>query len=115
MIAALSKHLQLPLGPLEAEAMAMDGVVSFAWEIGVRDVVFETNSSRVSNALNGSTTPLITMANLIVDTQHRIQGFRMTHIQHIKRQRNKPTLFLAKHAKGTTNFVTWDRGKFTHY
>lgn len=72
MIAALSKHLQLPLGPLEAEVMAMDGVVSFAWEIGVRDVVFETNSSRVSNALNGSTTPLITMANLIVDTQHQI-------------------------------------------
>lgn len=46
MIAALSKHLQLPLGPLEAEAMAMDEVVSFAWDIGMRDVVFETNSLR---------------------------------------------------------------------
>ena len=36
MIAALSKHLQLPLGPLEAEAMAMDEAVSFTWYIGVR-------------------------------------------------------------------------------
>ena len=51
MIAALSKHLQLPLGPLEAEAMAMDEAVSFTWYIGVRDVVFETDSSMVTEAL----------------------------------------------------------------
>ena len=99
MIAALSKHLQLPLGPLEAEAMAMDEAVSFTWYIGVRDVVFETDSSMVTEALNGSTTPQVTIANLIVDTQHRLQDFRMTHLQHVKRQGNKPAYFLAKDAK----------------
>ena len=99
MIAALSKHLQLPLGPLEAEAMAMDEAVSFTWYIGVKDVVFETDSSMVTEALNGSTTPPVTIANLIVDTQHRLQDFRMTHLQHVKRQGNKPAYFLAKDAK----------------
>ena len=31
----------------------------------------------------------------------------MTHLQHIKPQGNKPAYFLAKHAKGIANFVTW--------
>ena len=34
MIATLSKHLPLSLGPLEAEAKAADEAVSFAWDIG---------------------------------------------------------------------------------
>ena len=41
MVAALSQHLRLPLGPLEAEAKAMDVAASFAWDIGIRDVIFE--------------------------------------------------------------------------
>ena len=73
--------------------------VSFAWDIGVRDVVFETDSSMVTEALNGSTTPPVTIANLTVYTQHRLQDIRMTHLQHVKRQGNKPAYFLAKDAK----------------
>ncbi|XP_075670467.1 uncharacterized protein LOC142640285 [Castanea sativa] len=74
--AAMSKHLQLPLGPLEAEAKAMEEAISFAWDIGVRDVIFETNCSTVSEALNGSTTPPVTIVNLIMDVHHRLQDFR---------------------------------------
>uniref|UniRef100_A0A7N2LNM0 RNase H type-1 domain-containing protein n=1 Tax=Quercus lobata TaxID=97700 RepID=A0A7N2LNM0_QUELO len=43
VIAALSQHLHLPLGPLEAEAKAMDVAVSFAWDVGVQEVIFETD------------------------------------------------------------------------
>ena len=68
VIAAPSKHLQLLLGPLEAEATAMDEAVSFAWDIGVRDVVFEIDSSMVTEALSSSTTLPVTIANLIADT-----------------------------------------------
>ena len=48
VVAALSKCLPLPLplglGPLEAEAKAMDEATLFAWDVGVMDVIFETNS-----------------------------------------------------------------------
>ena len=64
--------------------MAMDEAVSFTWDIGMRDVVFEIDSSMVTKALNGSTNPPIIIANIIVDTQHRFQDFRMTHLQHVK-------------------------------
>ena len=45
IIAALRQHMHLPLGPLEAEAKSLDVAVSFAWDIGIRDVIFETDSN----------------------------------------------------------------------
>ena len=57
VVAALSQHLRLPLAPLEAEAKAMDVAASFAWDMGIRDMVFETDSKVVSGALCGTTTP----------------------------------------------------------
>ena len=57
VVAALSQHLHLPLGPLEAKAKAMDVVASLAWDMGIRDVVFETYSKVVSGTLCGTTTP----------------------------------------------------------
>ena len=57
VIAALSQHMHPPLGPLEAEAKSLDVAVSFAWDIGIRDVIFETDSNIVFTILSGSTTP----------------------------------------------------------
>ena len=73
MVAALSQHLRLPLGPLEAEAKAMDVAASFAWDIGIRDVVFEKNSKVVSGALYGTTTPQVSITDVIQGTIHRLQ------------------------------------------
>ena len=77
---AMNKHLQLLLGPLEAEAKAMEEAISFAWDIGVRDVIFETDCSTISKAFNGSTTPPVTIVNLIMDVQHKLQDFRQSHL-----------------------------------
>ena len=57
MVAALSQHLHLPLGPLEVKAKAMDVAASFACDMGIRDVVFETDSKVVSGALYGTIAP----------------------------------------------------------
>ena len=35
VIATLSKYLPLPLGPIEAEAKAMDEPMLFAWDIKI--------------------------------------------------------------------------------
>lgn len=70
MIAALSKHLPLSLGPLEAEAKAADEAVFFAWDVGLREVIFETNSKVVSNALCGTITPQVLIVDVIGGTLH---------------------------------------------
>ena len=39
----MSKKMRVPLGPLEAEAKAMEEGIDFAWDVGIRDVDFETD------------------------------------------------------------------------
>ena len=55
IIAALRKRLPLPLGPLEAEAKALDEDTIFAWDIGVKDVIFETDSTTVCHVIESPT------------------------------------------------------------
>ena len=77
IIAALSKHQPLPLGPLEAEAKAMDEAVLFAWEVGIREAIFETNSSVVSDAIASSTTPPVSIVDAIAGTSF---GYRTSDV-----------------------------------
>ncbi|KAK9994213.1 hypothetical protein SO802_023916 [Lithocarpus litseifolius] len=107
VIAALSKHLPLPLGPLEAEAKAMDEAVLFAWDVGIREAIFKTDSSMVSDAIAGHITPPVSIVDIIAGTLLRLQDFRRTQIQHVKHQANKPAHTLAFHAKGVSDFMTW--------
>ena len=51
ILAALSKNTAYALGPLECEAKAMEGV-TFAWDMGFRDVVCERDSRVVSDSIN---------------------------------------------------------------
>ena len=41
----MSKCIPLPLGPLEAEAKAMDEATLFARDVGVHDIIFELEST----------------------------------------------------------------------
>ncbi|XP_075649680.1 uncharacterized protein LOC142620153 [Castanea sativa] len=107
VIAALSKHLALPLGPLEAEAKAMDEAVLFAWDVGIREAIFETDSSVVSDAIAGSTTPPVSIVDITAGTLLWLRDFRCTQIQHVRQQANKPAHTLAHHAKGITYFMMW--------
>ena len=55
VIAALSKRINAPLGPLETEAKAIEARVQFARDIGVQDIIIEGDSLTVVNALCGNT------------------------------------------------------------
>ena len=70
VIATLSKHLPLPLGPLEAKAKAVDEAVSFAWDIRIREVIFETDSKVVSDTLYGTITLQVSIVDIIGGTLH---------------------------------------------
>lgn len=76
VIATMSTHLPLPLGPLEAKAKAMDEAVFFAWDIVVYGIIFKGDSCIVSHALFGSTSPRSFIAIIISNTHHKMQDFK---------------------------------------
>ena len=105
VLAALSKCIPLPLGPLAAEAKAMEEAAHFARDIGLQEVIFETDSSIISGALTGSSTAPVTVEDIIRGIQHTLRDFRRTQILHVRRQGNVPAHTLAQHAKGIDTLV----------
>ena len=72
VIAALSKQVQQPPGPLEIEANTMEVGVSFAWDVGTREVILECDSRIVSVALLGLCTSPMIISNILVRVYHQL-------------------------------------------
>ena len=107
VIATLSKHLPLPLGPLEAEAKALDEATIFALDIGVRDVIFETDSTTVCHVIESSTDAPISISTIVSGICSRLREFHTFHSSHVGRQGNCLAHTLAAFAKNIDSFVTW--------
>ena len=63
--ATLSKHFAAPLGTIETEVKAMEEILLFPWDVGIRDIVVGSDSMTVIDALMGSSDPLVVIANII--------------------------------------------------
>ena len=106
-LAAMSKKLWVPLGPLEVEAKAMEESIIFTRDMGLQEVIFECNSELVFWVLNGTSTPLLAISNIISACLIRLQDFRAVQFSHVRCQGNRPTHILAQFAKNLDSFVTW--------
>ena len=71
--ATLSKHFATPLGMLETKVKAMEERVLFPRDVGIRDIVVESDSMIVIDALMGSSDPLVVIANIIERTRQKLQ------------------------------------------
>ena len=108
--AGMSMKLLQLLGSLEIEVKAMEIGVAFAWDVGIRDVVVESDSKIVADTLLGSYTPPMIVSNVLVGVAHKFQDFRSVQISHVKQQDNKLAHLLEKFAKeidNIDNYVTW--------
>ena len=88
----------------------MEVGVSFAWDVGIGEVIFECDFKIMSNALLGLCTSPMIISNILTGVYHQLQDFRVAQVSHVRRQGNKPAHILAKHAKDIVNddiFVTW--------
>ena len=48
----MSKRVDFPLRPLEIEAVAAEEGISLAWDLGLKDIVLESDSKSVINAFS---------------------------------------------------------------
>ncbi|KAK7825031.1 putative ribonuclease h protein, partial [Quercus suber] len=95
VVAAISEKISFSLGPLEAEAKAMEAAIQFAIDIGVREVTFETDFLLLYNALQGNNAATSSIENVVSGILFQIQNFRFAGFSHIKRLGNLPTHVLA--------------------
>lgn len=106
VVATMSKRISLPLGTLEAEAKAMDEATLFARDIGVRDIIFETDSSTICHTLEDLTGAPISISTIVSGTRFRLHEFRAFDSSHVRRQANKSAHALAACAKDIDLLVT---------
>ena len=84
----------------------MEGV-TFAWDMGFRDVVFECDSKVVFNSINRYCESPATIGNIIDGIRHKLKDFQQVLVSHVRRQGNRPTHLLAQLTMSVVSFVIW--------
>ena len=107
MVAALTKKMALPLGVLETEAKAPEEGIQFACDVGVRDVIFGSDSMNICNSVQGLSEPPSSVQNIIAGILRQVQSFRTFEFTYTKREGNVPTYLLAQHAANVEGFSAW--------
>ena len=94
------------MGAIEAEAKALEAVVNFAWEVGIREAKFESDSQLIRNALQGLVTPPSSVVNVHDGIMNQVSCFRQWKFTHTKRHGNVPAHLLAQHARNVDKIAT---------
>ena len=84
---------------MEAEAKALEEAMEFAWDVGIQDAHFESNSFLLSNAVQGASIPLVAISNIVTRICHKVQAFRSVLMSHVRWVGNKMVHILAQYAK----------------
>ena len=107
VIAAMSKKIKAPLGPLETKAKAVEAGLQFARDIGIQDCIFEGDSLTVFNAICGNSLPPSSVAAVLSGIKTLSCQLRRVDFSHVRRQCNTPAHLLAQHAKDIVDFIAW--------
>ena len=57
--------------------------MSFAWDVGVREVIFECDSQIVAETVNESCDPPVAIRNIVEGIQHKLKEFRVVQVSHV--------------------------------
>ncbi|XP_065637686.1 uncharacterized protein LOC136070942 [Quercus suber] len=106
-VSAMSKLINAPLGPLEAESKAVDVGLQFAKMLGVSELIIKGDSLIVSRALSQSSSVPATIDAVIMGIRSTIVEFQNVNFSHVKRNANIPAHLLAKYVKGIVHQCIW--------
>lgn len=76
VLAAMSKRIPANLVALEAEAKSMEIAVNFAWEMGFREVYYETDSSFLKDILSGTSVAPASIESITESILAQMDKFR---------------------------------------
>ena len=91
--------MKAPLGALKVEAKAMEEEITFAWDMGIRDCIFESDALTIVNAMLRLTNPPSSIANNIASSFSHLYQFHSIQFSHVPRSGNKVAHTLAQLAR----------------
>ncbi|XP_065639048.1 uncharacterized protein LOC136071544 [Quercus suber] len=103
--ATMCRNLDAPLGAIETESKAIESGLLFAQDIGIWDIVVESDCLIMIQALKGTSAPPSVVSAVTQGILDLSMGFNRVEFSHVKRQGNKPAHVLAKHTLGITAFI----------
>ena len=107
IIGALSKIFPYPLGALGIEAKAAEVSTTFAWELGLREIIIEADSQTVMVAIANHDSGPIQFQNLIAGIKSWKSMFRVWQSSFTRRDGNKVAHQMAKYAKHISDCIIW--------
>lgn len=88
LMGALSKRIQLPLGPLEVEAKAMEEGIQLANCLSLKEVIIEGDAKQVVMAISDAGTTLSSISKVIKGVRLWLQHFHSWMVSHVGRNGN---------------------------
>ena len=95
------------MGPLKAEAKALEEATEFPWDVGIHGFHFEYDSLVVSDAMREVCYPPVVISNIVSGICFRLQDFCIVQVLHIRRIGNNPTHLLAQYARDLDSYIIW--------
>ena len=84
--AAMCRNLNASLGAIEIESKAIEAGLLFSQDIGIQDIVVESDSLIMVQTLNGTTIPPSAVSAVVQGIMDLSKGFHRVEFSHVKRQ-----------------------------
>ena len=107
LMGALSKKYGLPLGSLEAEAMAVEEGVALAWDLGLKDIIIESDALLVTNSLENQNVMPSSIRKVVEGILEGLRMFNAWDVNHTRRSGNSAAHIMAKQAKFLNECNIW--------
>ena len=79
----LARHFWYLWGHWRLEAKALKESILFAWDVSVQDVIFESDSKIVCDAVTGCSEPSSAISTLIEGIRLKLQVFWRARVSHV--------------------------------
>ena len=107
MMAAKSRRVELPLGSLETEVEAVEEGVLLAQDLGLKDVIIESDAQTVVNSLIKHYLMPSTIQKVIEGIQMGLCMFNLQEATCISKSGNSVARLMARHAKYVNDCIIW--------
>ena len=107
LMGAMSKKLDLPLGALEMEAKAFEEGIQLAGDLSLRNIVMESDTKMVTDALAGRCSPPSSIQMIIEGFRRWSLNVHAWQVNHVCRMGNFAAHLMARNAKLVNDSIVW--------